>query len=818
MVAAGCECRPPGPSMIVVEPIRAPAEVTFPSAYVGFFSEQHLVLTNPARTQRTLSLEITAPFAGPSEVTIEGGEERAIALRFSPAIAGAVTGSITLTELGQSPIEVSLRGEGLEVPDCPAPEPCRTFEFDPSSGECVARLAEDGVTCSGLACFVGARCLAGECLGSAVTCDDQNPCTLDICSEVGCGQVDRTPYCPRSDNPCLVPTCEGDAGCGFVEALDGTACGERTCTTARVCISGTCVTRVPPRNQSCAELIVGVPAGTGSHDGLGSEARFYGLRSIALQGADALIIDEARLRRVSRDGRVTSIAGQFGSPGSRDGFGTAARVGGPVILGLAPSTSPGTFFLGQSNTVKFASIAGLVTTLAGKPDAGGVVDGVGSAARLTVSSQLVLSNRGRARFLQIEQAQPPQIALREVSLVGEVRTLGRFSAAALPGFDSSDTWRAFGHVIDTADDATEANIGLSSLTVGRVEYWNVRLSPDGGMSTTGATALQQTWRRDAGVVGLEACAALFLTDLGSVRTALDCVASGARDVDGGLWVVGSARLQLASANGRQTLAGPDPDRSIVDGTSDGGRLVWPRGLTHTDAGVFFVDGPEQNLVRVRRLDPSGRLQTVDAGFIDLSGVVNLGPLVAAITPLGRTTLIDPATLAIVETRQLPAPVQAGVASNGVELRDPSLGVSVLSFDGGSTPTTNAFVHIRALAAAPGNTWVVLGETDRAAISRPRLFLLDSTGTVTLLAGAFNADAEVDGPALQAQLGGGTEHLAVASDGTIYFSSFRSNRIRQLRAGQVTTLIELADRVTGLTAMPDGSLIVGVDAALLRVVP
>jgi hypothetical protein len=245
-------------------------------------------------------------------------------------------------------------------------------------------------------------------------------------------------------------------------------------------------------------------------------------------------------------------------------------------------------------------------------------------------------------------------------------------------------------------------------------------------------------------------------------------------------------------------------------------MSWPRSLVQTDAGVFLLD-PDATQAWVRRLDASGSLRTVDAGlFRDLVSVVPWGGAVAAIAPSGQMTLIDPATLTIVERRQLAGSLP-GVASNGTELRGIWPGVPVLEFDGGVTPSTTAFTRVSDLVAAPGGNWVVLGETDSTAITRARLFSLDAAGTVTLLAGVPHLDGEVDGPALQAQLGG-IEHVAVAADGTIYFSSNLTNRIRQLRAGQVTTVIELADRVTDLTVMPDGSLIVAVDAALLRVVP
>ena len=62
---------------------------------------------------------------------------------------------------------------------------------------------------------------------------------------------------------------------------------------------------------------------------------------------------------------------------------------------MASSPRPGTFYFGHGTTMRLVSLSGLVTTLAGAPDAGGLADGVGATARFSVGSQLVLSPAGK---------------------------------------------------------------------------------------------------------------------------------------------------------------------------------------------------------------------------------------------------------------------------------------------------------------------------------------------------------------------------------------------------------------------------------------
>ncbi len=126
--------------------------------------------------------------------------------------------------------------------------------------------ADAGECDDGDACTMGDTCVAGECVGEAFTCDDQNPCTDDTCDGVGgCGFVENTADCNDGDactsgdsclagecvpgpglpcddqNGCTIDSCDSATGCVFTPD-DGATCDDQSmCTTASVCLAGQCV-------------------------------------------------------------------------------------------------------------------------------------------------------------------------------------------------------------------------------------------------------------------------------------------------------------------------------------------------------------------------------------------------------------------------------------------------------------------------------------------------------------------------------------------------------------------------------------------------
>jgi hypothetical protein len=120
----------------------------------------------------------------------------------------------------------------------------------------------------GDACTSGDKCGNGACLaGSAVNCDDQNPCTTDSCAAGGCTHSNNSNSCsdgnfctlsdtcqagacsPGSAKTCTasgtchdVGTCNPGTGvCSNPNSSDGTTCSDgNTCTLEDACVSGSC--------------------------------------------------------------------------------------------------------------------------------------------------------------------------------------------------------------------------------------------------------------------------------------------------------------------------------------------------------------------------------------------------------------------------------------------------------------------------------------------------------------------------------------------------------------------------------------------------
>jgi|SRR6476661_1529599 len=105
----------------------------------------------------------------------------------------------------------------------------------------------------------------------------------------------------------------------------------------------------------------------GSADGVGAAARFESPTGVAVDGAGTVYVADAgnsTIRRITPDGRVRTWAGQANQPGFTDGPGTSARFSAPV--GLAVDAAGTVYVADQGNhRIRRISPAGFVTTLAG---------------------------------------------------------------------------------------------------------------------------------------------------------------------------------------------------------------------------------------------------------------------------------------------------------------------------------------------------------------------------------------------------------------------------------------------------------------------
>ena len=100
---------------------------------------------------------------------------------------------------------------------------------------CVNEVLSSGDCSDGNPCTVADHCLEGECLGDPVLCDDENPCTDNVCTETGgCEYPHNTLKCDDADPCTLADQCAGgeclgtevpcdcqlDEDCAALEDLD----------------------------------------------------------------------------------------------------------------------------------------------------------------------------------------------------------------------------------------------------------------------------------------------------------------------------------------------------------------------------------------------------------------------------------------------------------------------------------------------------------------------------------------------------------------------------------------------------------------------
>jgi sugar lactone lactonase YvrE len=148
----------------------------------------------------------------------------------------------------------------------------------------------------------------------------------------------------------------------------------------------------------------------GSSDGPGSEARFKSPYGIACDAAGNVYIADSgnyTVRKITPGGLVTTLAGEPGSRGYRDGLGASARFYNPQ--GIACDAS-GDAFVVDGRAIRKITPAGLVSTVAGTAgipsptvdsaalwlgSAWGRHDGLGTKARFWNPSAVAVDAKGK---------------------------------------------------------------------------------------------------------------------------------------------------------------------------------------------------------------------------------------------------------------------------------------------------------------------------------------------------------------------------------------------------------------------------------------
>lgn len=157
--------------------------------------------------------------------------------------------------------------------------------------------------------------------------------------------------------------------------------------------------------------------GIGFADGIGADARFDSPSGLALDPQGVLYVADTgnnAIRRVTPDGRVTTIAGD-GRPGHQDGPGPQARFNGPIGVAIDAS---GRIIVADTYNDRLRAIDanGVVTTLAGGPTPG-LIDRPGLDARFDTPTGVAIDAAGN-----ILVADTGNDLIRVVSPTGAVTT------------------------------------------------------------------------------------------------------------------------------------------------------------------------------------------------------------------------------------------------------------------------------------------------------------------------------------------------------------------------------------------------------------
>ncbi|MGI8820321.1 MAG: protein kinase domain-containing protein [Chthoniobacterales bacterium] len=286
-------------------------------------------------------------------------------------------------------------------------------------------------------------------------------------------------------------------------------------------------------------VLAGTPGSAGHAPGRGSLARFHHPGAVAV-GPDGTIYvadtDNHLIRKITREGLVTSLAGQPGKPGHQDGPISSATFNYPT--GVAADRTGNIYVADFSNhLVRKINPAGVVSTLAGSAGEPGHADGLGADARFKQVHGLAVDGAG-----QVYAADFGNHTIRKITPEGLVTTLAGLAEqpGSADGVGASARFSASYGV--TADDVGNVYVADTSNHTIR------KITPDGTATTLAGLA---------GNVGS--------TD-GAGREALFAVPTGvASDHAGNIYVAdfgNHAIRKITPAGVVSTLGGLSGDHSV----------------------------------------------------------------------------------------------------------------------------------------------------------------------------------------------------------------------------------------------------------------
>ena len=293
--------------------------------------------------------------------------------------------------------------------------------------------------------------------------------------------------------------------------------------------------------------LAGSAGQSGSADGTGSAARFTvrAWRWTAQGNVYVADTDNYTIRKVTPTGVVTTLAGSAGQPGQHGWH----RRRGAVLLSLAWRwTVAGNVYVADTgnNTIRKVTGDGVVTTLAGSAGQSGSADGTGSAARFNYPYGVAVDSAGN-----VYVADTCNYTIRKVTRDGVVTTLAGSAGTVSGSADGTGSAAQFnypsGVAVDSAGNVYVADSGNNTIR---------RVTSSGVVTTLAGSAelRQRGWHGRRGAVqppcgvAVDGAGNVFVADTGN--STIRRMASGGRvtTIGGEPGIIGGANGIGCSAN------------------------------------------------------------------------------------------------------------------------------------------------------------------------------------------------------------------------------------------------------------------------------
>jgi hypothetical protein len=535
---------------------------------------------------------------------------------------------------------------------------------------------------------------------------------------------------------------------------------------------------------------------TGTNDGPGTEARFNYPLGVAEDSTGSVYVADTynhSIRKVTPGGVVTTLAGTPGVSGTNNGTGTAAKFDHPWSLAVGTN---GTVYVADcyNHVIRKITIAGAVTTFAGKMSTSGSANGSATSARFYYPVGVAVGSGGTLYVADYENS-----LIRKITSSGTVSTLagtagssgstnGTGSAARFDQpFDvAADLNSGLVYVADSGNQlirkitsagvvttlAGQAVTSGSANGAGSVARFNIPSGAvvDGNLNVYISDYGNEVVRKIslAGVVvTMAGTAGVTGTNNGTGTAArFNGPAGVAVDGSGNVYVAeyqNHAIRKITPAGVVTTLAGRPGTFGTNNGTGTAARFTNPIGVAVDTSGAVYVGDYGNNAIR--KITPLGAVTTL-AGLVGTSGT-NDGVGVAARFNQPYDVAVDGSNYVYV----------ADFGNNCIRKVAPDGTVTTLAglcgtsgSDDGTNSTARFYNPFGVAVDSAGNLFI--GDTGNQLIRK-----ITPDGVVTTIGGQVGTSGSTDGSGSQAQFNS-PAGLAVDPNGFVYVTDSGNHTIRK----------------------------------------